>query len=68
MDTLKEIVQERHDGQPLPHQILRDLVRERRAEKLLVAELRKTIKKWRKGPSKLPRDAVAKAWFRLLKM
>ena len=69
VDTLVELVQQ-HRGERLqpPHQVLQALVRERRAEKLLLKELRKTIRKWAKQPSKLPRYEVARRWSRLLKM
>ncbi len=68
METLKELIQEQGgDGKPA-HKVLRDMVQERRAEILLLKELRSAVNKWRKKPSKLPRDEVARRWARLLKM
>lgn len=70
VDTLIEIIQEHRGGKENrpTHKVLRDLIRDRRAENLLLVELRRTIRKWRKGPSKLPRNAVARKWAKLLKM
>jgi len=69
VETLVELVQERHgNSKKLPHQVLKELVRDRRAENLLLKELRSTIRKWSKQPSKLPRYEVARRWARLLKM